>query len=443
MKIKYKINKLANDGEGLSYYKNKPLFTYYALPGENVEATVSLNKRNVYVANTPTILSKSRYRVNACCKYYTKCGGCSLLHLENQQILNYKRGKIKYLLNTKILNETKNTMLTKTNSYNELRYRNSLTLPIRTINNKNISGLFLRNTNKIFNMETCILQKANLDLLKNDILDILTKNKIYAYDPKTKKEGLRYINLRTNNIGEIQLALVVSKNNVIPNHIYKKIKKLKPNLVSIYEIINKNNNLDPLDGPENLILGNKYLLEYLDNIKIALTPKSFFQLNYDTALNLYKTILYEAKLNKKDKVLDAYSGVSSISFFISKYVSEIWSVEINKEAVKASKFALKLNKINNVKIIESDLLKISSYLIKQNFDKLIFDPPRTGLDDNTINFILKSGAKFLLYVSCNPETLVRDLNKLKNRYTIKKIIPFDMFPKTSHVESLTVLEIKK
>lgn len=438
--IKIEIKKLANDGEGLAYYKRQPVFIYYALPGEEVLANIKLNKRKVYEGTIKKIIKSSPKRIKPICPYFTKCGGCTLMHLDNKDILEYKLDKALFIFNNVLKDNAKKIKVSSVNSLNEIRYRNQTTLPIRTINNKNIAGLYTKRTNKVFSMDDCFLQTENLNLLINDILKVFDKHKIYSY--KYQNGFIKYLSLRTNSKGNMQLAIIVSKSNFLKDNVIEDIQKLNNNLISIYEIYQQKDNINPLYGDIKLLKGEKYLKETLKHITILLTPKAFFQLNYDTAISLYDKVLEIGNFNKEDTVLDAYCGVATIGQYLANSVKEVLSIDNNKDNIIAARESVKINNIKNIKLVEGSLENMSSYLKKANFTKVIFDPPRLGLDDNTINFILNSNIKEVIYVSCEIETLARDLNKLSKKYKIVETHLFDMFPKTAHIESVTLLKLK-
>lgn len=440
---KIEIEKLANDGEGLAYDDNKPVYVYYALPGEVIEAEVFTNKRNALEGKIIDIKEESQYRVKPQCPYYGLCGGCTLQHLDYFETLKYKREKLSFMFSTKIRKSTNKTTINNTiKSDFEYRYRNQTDLPVAFDGEKNIAGLYIRGSNQIFDMNDCVIQKANLSLTINKILKIMTDLEIYGYNYRSKKGVVKYISVRTNSLGEMQITFVLKQATNL-EILVSKTANISNKVVSIYQIINDNDkSREALRGPKKLLFGSRYLKEYIDDKIFLLSPESFFQLNYDVTKKVYQLIKEKGNFSKEDVILDAYAGVASIGIYLADSVKQVWSIEINNSAVKAAEEAVKLNKIENIKVISGDVVKMTDYLTKQHFDKVIFDPPRSGLGEDVVNFILKNQPKSVIYLSCDVKSLVKDLKMLSSKYDILETTPIDMFPMTAHVESITFLALK-
>ena len=440
---KIEIEKLANDGEGLAYDDNKPVYVYYALPGEVIEAEVFTNQRNALEGKIIDIKEESQYRVKPQCPYYGLCGGCTLQHLDYFETLKYKREKLSFMFSTKIRKSTNKTTINNTiKSDFEYRYRNQTDLPVAFDGEKNIAGLYIRGSNQIFDMNDCVIQKANLSLTINKILKIMTDLEIYGYNYRSKKGVVKYISVRTNSLGEMQITFVLKQATDL-EILVSKTASISNKVVSIYKIINDNDkSREALRGPKKLLFGSRYLKEYIDDKIFLLSPESFFQLNYDVTKKVYQLIKEKGNFSKEDVILDAYAGVASIGIYLADSVKQVWSIEINNSAVKAAEEAVKLNKIENIKVISGDVVKMTDYLTKQHFDKVIFDPPRSGLGEDVVNFILKNQPKSVIYLSCDVKSLVKDLKMLSSKYDILETTPIDMFPMTAHVESITFLALK-
>ena len=217
--------------------------------------------------------------------------------------------------------------------------------------------------------------------------------------------------------------------NIIAKDIPKSLIEILKNLdVSVYH-------------NSKYISGNKVLIETLNNYKFSILPDSFFQINKKQTINLYNQIVEYANPQKEDKVLDLYCGVGTIGIYLSKYCKEVLGIEINKSSIENANINKKLNNVENISFIEADVSKVLS--IKYKADIIIVDPPRSGLDKNTIETLIKINPKKIVYVSCDPITLSRDINLLKNNYILKDIKLYDMFPETYHVESVCVLERRR
>ena len=442
--MKFKIERVGSDGEGIAYYNKKPVYIYYTYLNEEVEAELFTNKRGAFEANLKEIITPSKYRREVSWPYYMKSGSVNLLHLNYNEQLKYKRDVVNFLLVTKLKKETKDTLIELTvPSDDELYYRNKSDIPLITINNKTQLANYLRGSNQLFPVDELIVEDKTIEKTAKLIVALMDKHKVYAYNAKTRKGSIINLSIRVNNKGEAQVTFL-TKYKVKLNNLVDELVKTDPNIVSVYEnfVPNYKNFFDIYDGELILLKGSKHLEMYVNNYKFNLTPFAFFQLNTKQAEKLYNLIITKGNFDKDDIVLDAYSGVGTIATHVSKHVKQVVAIESIKAAVNDMDKSLLENKIANVKTITGDFVKIIDYL-KQKFDKMIFNPPRTGLGEEVSKYILKSEPKQVIYVSCNPKTLVSDLKILSNKYNIKSITPFDMFPQTSQIENIVILDLKE
>ena len=441
--MELKVIRVGNDGEGIAYHQNKPVFIYYAYKNETVRADLSINKRGAYEGELKEIIKPSEYRITPQCPFYGICGGCNLMHIRYQESLYYKKDLMKYLIKKEFGDQDKDILINNTiPSKNIFNYRNQMNIPVRKINNENSIGLFYRGTNQFLPIDQCMIQDDHLNKLAKDILWLMNKKKIEAYDPKTNTGQVVNLAIRTNLEGQMQLTFVL-KNQANLTNLIKELLKKNPKVISVYEnfVPKYKTNRDLLSGTLKHLAGTEELIMTLENYQFFLTPHAFFQLNTKQAINLYNTIIKKADLKKTDIVLDAYSGVGTIATFLSPHVKEVVAIESIKDAVKAMEKSNQVNQIQNIKPITGDVIKVTEYL-KKKFDVMVFDPPRTGLGEKVVNYILKNKPSKIIYVSCDPETLVKDLKGLSKLYQIVSIDPFDMFPQTSQVESITLLSLK-
>ena len=441
--MKFNVTRVGNDGEGIAYHNNKPVYIYYAYLNEKVEAELVTNSRGAYEGILKGVIKPSKHRVEAKCPYYGICGGCNLMHIEYEESLKQKRNVINFLLNTRLRQESKHTVLSQTHGSEDVfNYRNKINVPLKVIDGKNSIGLFHRGTIKFLPIESCIVEQESINELSKQVLFLMDKFKINAYEPKNDSGHLVSLSIRTNLEGQLQL-MINMKNQINLNKLAKELMKLNSNLVSVYTnfVPKYKTNRDILSGTLTHILGETHLMMKLDKYQFKLTPHAFFQLNTKQALKLYELVVEKGNFKKDDIVLDAYSGVGTIASFISPHVKEVVAVESIKAAVNDMDASLKLNGITNVKTITGDVIKVTGYL-KKKFDVMVFDPPRMGLGETVVKYILKNQPKKIVYVSCNPKTLADDLKGLAKKYNIVSIDPFDMFPQTSQIESVTVLELR-
>ena len=393
------ITSMDHNGRGISRINGKIVFVNNALPGEIVEIkTIEENKKYI-VADVKKYIKKSENRIDSPCPYFEICGGCDIMHLSYKEQLEFKQNKIINIVNKYLDSNIKINKIIECN--NNFYYRNKITFHV----NNNI-GFFSKHTNDIVKINKCLISNIHI----NNIIKELNKLNLKEISKITCRYGINelMIIIKTNN-----------KNLCIDN--------LKNIAHSIYLEIN---------NEYTLIYGKKYINEQLDKFKFILSPNSFFQVNQNVCLKLYKKIKEYVGTNKN--ILDLYCGIGSIGIFISEK-NNVLGVEINKNAVKDATKNKEINKLNNINFICGDSGK---EIKKLNFNPniIIVDPPRNGLNKETINNILQFKCDNIIYISCDPMTMVRDLNILKNDYLIKEITPLDMFPNTKHVECITLLQ---
>jgi 23S rRNA (uracil-5-)-methyltransferase RumA len=300
------------------------------------------------------------------------------------------------------------------------------------------------NTNYLTTIEDCKVHNPLINEINDKILAIANKMKITAYIHKYNRGILRYISIRVNRLNEVLVTLICGEKN-------NKIKELAEEIFKIDEVkgVYENFNMDkksinPFGDETNHLFGEKYIIEKLGNIEYKIYPTTFFQLNTKQAEVLVENVKKIAKLSGKEEVLDAYCGVGAIGLYLAKNSKNITGIENNKEAIIAANDNAKLNNINNAKFFEGDASLIITKMINDGnqFDVVVVDPPRTGLDNKLLNTLHDSNIKKIIYVSCNPATLAKNIDKLSDKYQVKQIIPLDLFPFTSHCESITLLTLK-
>ena len=391
-----KIESLDHNGRGIARLNNKIVFVNNALPNEIVEIKTISEKKNYIEAEVVRYIEKSKDRIDSICPYYDKCGGCNLLHMDYKDQLKFKQNKIENIINKYLGKKVKiNDIVSSDNIFN---YRNKVTFHV----NKKI-GYFKDKTNDIVENENCPLASTQI----NNAIPYLNK-------------------LDLNNINEI-------------------ICRVGSNELMIIIKSNKDINIEPIKGIANsiyindkLVYGNKFIYNNIGKYKYIISPNSFFQINNDVCKKLYDKIDIETKESKD--VLDLYCGTGSIGLYINNN-KNIIGIEINEDAINNANTNKVINNIENINFICGDSGKKSTNL-KFLPDSIIVDPPRNGLDNTTIRNILNMSPKKIIYVSCDPMTLVRDLKTLNNNYDIISVTPFDMFPQTKHVETVTILERK-
>lgn len=405
--MKYRIEKLDHEGRGV-IRNGKITFVENALPGELVEYKILKEKKNYIEAESISIDNPSNFRCSPNCKHYYSCGGCNLLHMNYESTLEFKQNKIKELMDKFFKENVKiNNIIYSKTPWN---YRNKATFHV----DKKM-GYYQRGSNDIIKIENCNIVDKSI----NELLQYLNEN--------IKTDNIYEIIIRTSKYTTDKMIIFKVNGDVDEEDI---INKLKDKVTSI--ILYKNKKYKK-------IYGSNKMFEQMEKFKFQMSEDSFFQVNTETAILLYKKVLEYLEPTKEDNVLDLYCGTGTIGIFVSENCKSVTGVEINESAIMNARENAKINNIENIKFICKDSGKAVKDL-KHEYDKIIVDPPRAGLDKNTIDFLKKSQAKKIVYVSCDPVTLARDLNLLKDEYKVEEITPVDMFPYTHHVECVTLLE---
>lgn len=444
----YEVDILDNgfSGEGIAKINNFTIFIPQAIKGEKVKIVVVKVLSSFGYGKILEILKCSPNRVESDCATYKRCGGCSLRHIKYEETLRIKQNTVQSLINKTLKNKIKaEETLGMGNPY---FYRNKAQYPVGIgKDGKPVMGVFANRTHEIVPIEKCMIQNQQNEKVAKFILDYITKNNISIYNENTRKGLVRHIVTKIGvKTGQI-MCIIVINGYEIPNEasLTKAILAKFPEVKSIVKNINMQNT-NVILGKQNVNLyGNGYVEDKLGGYTFRISPLSFYQVNPVQAEKLYQIGVEAANITKDDIVFDLYCGIGTISLFMSKYAKKVYGIEIVKEAVEAAKTNAKINNVENAEFLCGDVENVLQDLLyskKVMPDIIMVDPPRKGLDKNTIQNILKVRPKKLVYISCNPATLVRDLSALEEVYEVKKIKPVDMFPFTSHVECVALMELK-
>lgn len=397
-----KVEKLDYFGRGIIREKDKIIFVENALEEEEVEVRVLKEKKKYIEAEVALFKTKNKNRVEPVCPYYSSCGGCMLMHMNPSYQSEFKRRKVEEILSRAIGEDITVSEVVESNFYH---YRNKVVLHVE--NGK--FGFFEKKTNHLIEMKECLLLKNPM----NPILSILRE---YV----KKEKGITKITIKLGN--QTNEVMILLEGRV------KSYQEILPFL----DVLAINNKVVSDKKRITSIIGKK---EYL------VSKNSFFQVNEEITEKLYDKILFYIKKNKAENVLDLYCGTGTIGIYISPYVEKVVGVEVVEDAICDANQNKERNKAFNVSFL---LGKVEDHLdvFKEDIDTVIIDPPRKGLDSSVVDLLNEKKIKTILYVSCNPITLGRDLKKLGANYHIIEVTPFDMFPNTYHVECVCVLRLR-
>lgn len=434
------------EGEGIAKIDNFTIFVPGAIKGEKVKILIVKVLSSHAFGKIKEIINKSDFRQESDCSTYKRCGGCNLRHIKYNQTLRIKQNAVQSLVNKTLINkiEVQETV----GMENPFHYRNKAQYPFG-VNKEGepVIGVFANRTHEVIPMENCLIQNPQSEEIAKYILNFIKENKISIYNEKTGRGLFRHVVIKVGiKTGQIMCILVLNGKN-IPNEkqLVDELIKRFQSIESIVKNINmKNTNV--ILGQENInIYGNGYIEDKLGEYTFKISPLSFYQVNPIQAEKLYNLGVKMAQISKEDTVFDLYCGIGTISLFMANYAKKVYGIEIVKEAIDAANENAKINHVNNTEFYAGDVEIVLDDLINNRgitADIVMFDPPRKGLDRNTINNILKIKPKKIVYISCNPATLIRDLALFEDQYEIKTIVPVDMFPWTSHVECCLVLYLK-
>ena len=435
------------EGEGIAKIDNFTIFIPGAIKGEKVKILIVKVLSSHAFGKVIEIINKSEFRQDSDCLTYKRCGGCNLRHIKYEQTLKIKQNSVQSLVNKTLKNkiEVQETV----GMENPFHYRNKAQYPFGV--NKDgepVIGVFANRTHEVIPIDKCLIQNPQSEEIAKYILNFIKENKICIYNEKTKRGLFRHVVIKVGvQTGQIMCILVINGKD-IPKEEQLKVELTTrfPQIKSIVKNINmKNTNV--ILGQKNInIFGNGYIEDKLGDYIFKISPLSFYQVNPIQVKKLYNLGVEMAQISKEDTVFDLYCGIGTISLFMSKYAKKVYGIEIIKEAIDAANENAKINNVNNTEFYAGDVEIVLDDLINNKgitADIVMFDPPRKGLDKNTINNILMIKPKKSVYMSCNPATLIRDLALFEEQYEIKTIVPVDMFPWTSHVECVAVLQLRQ
>ena len=415
---------------------NKTYLIHNVIDGEDISVDTSKKYPEL-----KAVLKPSPYRID----YHTdECGGCNFQHVTYEYEQKLKTDYLNELF--KPFRIKGGIKLTPMNDY--MNYRNKSIMTYKLSKQKKITcGLYEEYSHNIIASNNNILQAKKTNEVILQLNKILTKNKIQIYDEKTRSGVLRHVYIRYGfNSNELMLTFVTNGENFPGrNNVVTDIKKANLGITTIVQNINTRDTSIVLGDKERILYGPGFIYEKVSKYKFKISPQSFFQVNTKGMEILYKKALENSGITKNDIVIDAYCGVGTISIFASEFAKHVYGVELNKNAIKDAIVNQKINNINNITFIADDATNYITKLakVRSHVDVVIMDPPREGSTKAFINAIKYLGARKVIYISCGPESLKRDLYQFsENGYTIDSIEGVDMFPRTLHIESIALITRK-
>lgn len=440
------IKRLGINGEGVGFFKKQAVFVPGALPDEIIVAVATKVQPNYTEAKIKKIRQKSPHRVQPQCPIYEECGGCQLQHLDYKQQLKEKRDIViqAFERHTKLQIdqlEIRDTI----GMENPWGYRNKSQLQVGREDQKILAGLYGLNSHKLVDISECLVQHPSTNKVTQVVKGILQDLNISIYNEKKRQGLVRTIVTRVGfQSGEIQLVIVTTKREFPKKELFlAEVKKLLPEVKSILQNIN-GEKTSIIFGEETIHLeGEEVIQETLGDLSFELSARAFFQLNPQQTVKLYNEVKKAATLIGKEKIVDAYCGVGTIGLWLADGAAEIRGMDTIPESIEDAKQNASRHHINHATYVVGKAEYWLPKWQKEGWrpDIVVVDPPRTGCDQNFLQTVLKLKPKRMVYVSCNPSTLAKDIQFLSKAYKVKYIQPVDMFPHTAHIENVACLEL--
>lgn len=446
---KVEIKSLVYGGAGVGHLDNgKTVFVDDVVDGDFIEAEIYSDKKHFAFACMKNLLTPSKYRIDPVCKLSKVCGGCQWQQVDYEHQLDVKTRIVKDTLQKALKKEiyVERTIASPDN----LQYRCKVQMPVsQTKTSKRIlAGYFKKNSHELVNIKYCPIQPDIIGEICEYLKEAIQKKNIRAYDEKTQKGMIRHFVFRYSSTNKkILLIFVVNSKSTAPDLriVADEVRHKFPHISGVCVNFNKQNSNVIMGENFELISGDDFIEENLEGRIYHISKGSFFQVNPRSALNIFKTAedMLKSQFNEKIPVLlDAYSGVGSFSIWLKDAAERIVAVEDYPQAVCDAKINLEKNQAENISLFEGDAQEVLDNFVKEGqvFDVVIIDPPRKGCSEKALEAVAALSKRSIVYVSCNPATLGRDLKKLEELgFFIKRIQPVDMFCHTHHVETVVLL----
>ncbi len=445
--LELRIEKMAAGGFGVARLNRYVIFVKGAAEGDVVKARVYKKKKDYSEAKVVEVIEPSEHRIEPECKYYGYCGGCQWQHIRYDAQLRYKKEivkeamhKIGGLRDVKILDTIPSEEIFEYRNKMEFTFSKKPWILPSSEEEKPPFALGLHipgSFDRVIDIKRCLLQPDKGNMILDIVRQYVKKTATPIYDIKTHEGFWRFLTLRNSKaFGEWMVNIITSEDEPpIIEPLSKELCKKVDGIRTVVNNISKKKAAVAIGDREVVVYGDGFIEDKIGDFRFRISANSFFQTNPKGAENLYAKVREYAELSGKEEVLDLYSGTGTIPIFLSKDAKRIIGIEISQDAVKDARKNCSLNGIDNCLFIIGDIREMLSKAISEiRPDVIIADPPRPGMHKDVIKGIIELGAKKLIYVSCNPATMARDIAMLSNMYETKEIQPVDMFPHTHHIE---------
>ena len=444
--IDVEFEDLTHDGAGVAKVDGYPIFVQGGLPGEKANIKVIKVNKGYGVGRMVQLLERSYFRIDIAKEEKHKFGGCQLEHISYEGQMKFKENQVRQALTRigKLEDVTVHPVLGMEHPW---QYRNKAQVPVGEKDGKLISGFFKPRSHEIVDTNESLIQLPEVNQAIQTVKEICSELGVKAYNEETHKGDLRHIMARYGKqTGEI-MVVIITRTNDFPNRnsIVEEIVARLPKVKSIVHNVNSKRTNVIMGDKTKVLWGSEVIYDFIGDVKFAISALSFYQVNPDQTKVLYDKALEYAGLNGDETVIDAYCGIGTISLFLAQKAKKVYGVEIVKEAIEDAKRNAELNEVSNAEFAVGKAEDIIPKWYEQGItaDVLVVDPPRKGCDEALLQTIVEMKLDKVVYVSCNPATLARDLRILEDGgYQTLEVQPVDMFPQTTHVECVALIELK-
>ena len=432
------ITDYTSEGQGVAHIEGCAVFIPNAIRGERVKVRIEVAKKTWAAGKMVEILEKSPHRINRECPVAKLCGGCDFWHMDYEEESSLKADRVKNCLNRMGgENLTEVPILAAPTCYG---YRNKAQYPVAVKKGKGIAGFFKAGTHEVIENKRCLILRPESDQVKDIVTDYVNQYRVMPYNEVEHKGLLRHIYVRRGAVsGQVLVCLVINGRKIPrPEVLIERLKQV-PGFTTLVLSLNTRKGNAILGDEFVTLYGPGYIEDTLCGLNFRLSPRSFYQVNHHQAQRLYEAAISQAEITKADTVLDLYCGVGTITLAMASAAGKVIGVEVIEQAVADARDNAKRNGIENAEFFCGDAGQAALDLEAKGIhaDVVVVDPPRKGLNADTIEALARFAPRRIVYVSCDPATLARDVALIKERgYRLKNAMAADLFPRCSHVESI-------
>ena len=428
----------SQEGQGIARAEGFPVFVLGLVPDETAEIEITGCRKNIFTGKITRILAPSENRTVSDCPYYEQCGGCTISHVDYETQLKFKKKHIDDCLEriAGVDSRVEDIISDKSHQYG---YRNKISFPVRKVKGKAALCMFEKETGSYFEVRKCLLADEKMNFLMEKISHWIKEEKITPYNSREHTGYLRRVIIRKAS-DRYLINLIINSRKEMKSEYLSDLCSGCDFLSGITYSCNTRRGDDQIVDGTYLLAGEENLEEVYDDLHFSVSSESFAQVNKLIAEKLYRRAIDISGVGKEDDAVDLYCGIGTISLLLSRQAGHVLGVEVVEKAVRDAVSNSEKNGIENVSFLCSTVEKAFPEIMKNHYPKAVFlDPPRKGCDEKTLQSIIENRIEKVVYISCNPSTLARDIKVLKESYHVEKVIMADMFPNTMHVETVVAL----